>query len=117
MRAIIALSSLASIGAAAAAAVPPTIVHVIADDDLGYNDPGFVNGGKTHTPNIDAALVNSGAPSSAAFAPGIARPALPTLGWRSWNWFAGDATQAVMELEWYGRKSHKARTLQWILRR
>jgi hypothetical protein len=39
------------------------------------------------------------APSSAAFAPGIARPALPTLGWRSWNWFAGDATQAVMEAQ------------------
>jgi len=34
-----------------------------------------------------------------SFAPGIARPALPTLGWRSWNWFAGDATQAVMEAQ------------------
>ena len=33
--------------------VPPTIVHVIADD-LGYNDLGSDNGGKTHTPNIDS---------------------------------------------------------------
>eukprot|EP00041_Stephanoeca_diplocostata_P000814 m.17077 g.17077 ORF g.17077 m.17077 type:complete len:629 (+) comp11147_c0_seq1:175-2061(+) len=33
-------------------AVPTTIVHLVADD-LGYNDMGFMNGGKTYTPNAD----------------------------------------------------------------
>jgi arylsulfatase A-like enzyme len=41
--------------ALAVANVPPTIVHVIADD-LGFNDLGFSNGGRTYTPNIDAAV-------------------------------------------------------------
>ena len=40
-----------------AAPVRPTIVHVIADD-LGYNDLGFTNGGKTHTPIIDALVAD-----------------------------------------------------------
>ena len=31
------------------------------------------------------------------FAAGIARPALPTMGWRSWNWFACDIDQEIME--------------------
>ena len=31
------------------------------------------------------------------FAPGIARPALPPMGWRSWNWFACDVNQTIME--------------------
>ena len=29
------------------------IVHIVADD-LGYNDLGYSNGGRTHTSNIDA---------------------------------------------------------------
>ena len=33
------------------------IVQVVADD-LGYNDLGFTNNGKTHTPNIDEAVGN-----------------------------------------------------------
>ena len=49
------LTLLSAITAVASPAVPPTIVHVIADD-LGYNDLGFANGGKTHTPHIDAAV-------------------------------------------------------------
>jgi len=36
------------------AAVPPTIVHVVADD-LGWNDLGYTNQGKTHTPHINKA--------------------------------------------------------------
>ena len=32
-----------------------------------------------------------------AFAPGIARPQLPPMGWRSWNWFACDIDQTIME--------------------
>ena len=30
------------------------------------------------------------------FAAGIARPALPTMGWRSWNWFAYNIDQEIM---------------------
>ena len=39
----------------AAASPQPLIVQVVADD-LGYNDLGYANGGKTHTPHIDAAV-------------------------------------------------------------
>ena len=35
----------------------PNILLVVADD-LGYNDLGFTNNGKTHTPNIDEAVGN-----------------------------------------------------------
>ena len=31
------------------------------------------------------------------FAPGIARPQIPPMGWRSWNWFACDIDQTIME--------------------
>ena len=41
--------------AAAATSVPPTIVHVVADD-LGWDGLGFANGGRTHTPHVDAAV-------------------------------------------------------------
>eukprot|EP00036_Acanthoecidae_sp_10tr_P003653 CAMPEP_0182937928 /NCGR_PEP_ID=MMETSP0105_2-20130417/42963_1 /TAXON_ID=81532 ORGANISM="Acanthoeca-like sp., Strain 10tr" /NCGR_SAMPLE_ID=MMETSP0105_2 /ASSEMBLY_ACC=CAM_ASM_000205 /LENGTH=113 /DNA_ID=CAMNT_0025077177 /DNA_START=47 /DNA_END=384 /DNA_ORIENTATION=- len=48
--------------AAAAAASPslrsPIVVHVVADD-LGYNDLGFMNGNKTHTPHVNR-LVRDG---------------------------------------------------------
>ena len=58
MRSVLFFGGLGSVSAFASradGAVPPTIVHVIADD-LGYNDLGFANGGKTHTPHIDAAV-------------------------------------------------------------
>jgi arylsulfatase B len=38
---------------------PPSIIHIIADD-LGYNDLGYTNGGKTFTPNIDGLLKEAG---------------------------------------------------------
>jgi arylsulfatase A len=47
----------AAAAAASSAAAPPMIVQVVADD-LGYNDLGFTNNGKTHTPNIDEAVGN-----------------------------------------------------------
>jgi len=51
------LALLALLGAVAegAAGAPPTIVHVVADD-LGWDDLGFANGGKTYTPHIDKAV-------------------------------------------------------------
>eukprot|EP00052_Salpingoeca_macrocollata_P019248 m.159470 g.159470 ORF g.159470 m.159470 type:complete len:537 (+) comp20908_c0_seq1:1127-2737(+) len=39
------------------AAIPPHIIHIVADD-LGYNDLGRFNGGKTVTPNIDALIAD-----------------------------------------------------------
>ena len=38
------------------------------------------------------------APAAApGFAAGIVRPPLPPMGWRSWNWFACDVDQSIME--------------------
>ena len=46
---------LAAVAAAAAAAAPPhPHVLFITADDLGYNDLSATNGGRTHTPAIDA---------------------------------------------------------------
>ena len=35
--------------------------------------------------------------AAAEFAAGITRPALPPMGWRSWNWFACNVNQTIME--------------------
>jgi alpha-galactosidase len=35
-------------------------------------------------------------PTDASFAPGIYRPPLPPMGWRSWNWFACNIDQQIM---------------------
>lgn len=40
-----------------AASSPPAIIQIVADD-LGYNDLGFTNGEKTHTPHINLAVKN-----------------------------------------------------------
>jgi alpha-galactosidase len=45
------------------------------------------------------ALVCGCAAADAGFAPGIERPALPPMGWRSWNWFACDIDQSIMEAQ------------------
>jgi arylsulfatase A-like enzyme len=37
----------------------PTIIQIVADD-LGYNDLGYENGGKTFTPHIDAMVKQGG---------------------------------------------------------
>jgi hypothetical protein len=44
------------------------------------------------------ALVDAGVPSN-EFAAGIARPQLPPMGWRSWNWFACNVDQTIMEAQ------------------
>ena len=46
---------------AALARGPPNILFIVADD-LGYNDLGAYNGGKTVTPHLDS-LVKEGAPN------------------------------------------------------
>ena len=35
--------------------------------------------------------------AAAELSAGITRPALPPMGWRSWNWFACDVNQTIME--------------------
>ena len=35
--------------------------------------------------------------AAAELAAGVARPALPPMGWRSWNWFACNVNQTIME--------------------
>jgi len=45
----------AAVLVAASFCTPPTIIHLIADD-LGWDDLGFANGNRTHTPHINAAV-------------------------------------------------------------
>jgi arylsulfatase A-like enzyme len=52
MRVLLLVALVAAWPGVAAAAVAPTIVHVVADD-LGFNDLGFKNQNRTHTPGIN----------------------------------------------------------------
>lgn len=55
VRAWIAVVALSCIVGAKASHTPPHVVFIVADD-LGYNDLGCKNGGKTITPAIDALI-------------------------------------------------------------
>ena len=82
-----ALVALAPALAAAGAPQRPHVLHIVADD-LGYDDLGHFNGGKTHTPAIDA-LIGGGIALSAYNTFKICSPTRASIMTGRYPWGAG----------------------------
>ena len=79
--------SLAALALCAGAAERPHLVMVIADD-LGYNDIGARNGGRTLTPAIDS-LIADGVSLSSYYAFKLCSPSRASLLTGRYPWGAG----------------------------
>ena len=71
----------------AAAPIAPNILFIVGDD-VGYNDIGAVNGGKTHTPNLDA-LIGSGINLKSYYTFKICSPSRAAMLTGRYPWGAG----------------------------